>query len=165
MSASLEKGFLTNNEVLVRLTARTYELQKGGYVIHNLKHTSACIILTLRGVNLLRAHCWSYLEADISFSHLHYPFTCVNLFPSQFPTRIFNDFFPIHASWPLHLTLHLITVISGKEYRSGCSPLCVFFSNIYSNILLSTLTVLPLMQETNFNTHTKLDERQKKILN
>jgi hypothetical protein len=58
-------------------------------------------------------------------------------------------------AYPPHPSCDHCNIWQGVQIRA--LPI-MRFPLIYSNILLSTLTVL---QETSFHTHTKLDERQK----
>jgi hypothetical protein len=101
-------------------------------------------------------------------THLH-PSLLSSLFPSDFPTNNLYTVFVslIHATFPAHLILldFIILSILGKEYKS-CSSLLYSFLHppitsslfIFSPVLYSqtpSVSVLPLMSETEFHTHTE----------
>ena len=85
-------------------------------------------------------------------------------FHSGFPTKLYASFLPpLHATWPAHLILHLITQItSDVEYKSLRSSLCsllhspVTSPHLGTNIFLSTLfshtlsLYITLCDRTNF---------------
>ena len=50
-------------------------------------------------------------------------------------------FSPIHATYPAHLFVHLITRISGEEYTSRSSPLCSFLHSPATSSLSGIITL------------------------
>ena len=104
------------------------------HVLRNLKvhyhiHKCPVPVPTLSQIDPVHApHPTSWRSILILSSHLHLGLPS-SLFPSGFPTKSMYKplLSPLHATWPAHLILDLITqTLLGEQYRSLSSSLCSF---------------------------------------